>query len=60
MTSLAEFRDELRSWLRVHPAPDVEVAATVEDADALRAWQRALAARSSPGPRRRRSSGAPA
>jgi len=44
MTSLAEFRDELRSWLRVHPAPDVEVAATVEDADALRAWQRALAA----------------
>jgi alkylation response protein AidB-like acyl-CoA dehydrogenase len=44
MTSLAEFRDELRSWLQAHPPPDVEVAATVEDADALRQWQRALAA----------------
>jgi alkylation response protein AidB-like acyl-CoA dehydrogenase len=43
MTSLAELRDELRSWLRDHPPPDVEVAATVEDADALRAWQRTLA-----------------
>ena len=44
MTSLAEFRDELHSWLQEHPPPDVEVAATVEDADALREWQRALAA----------------
>ncbi len=44
MTSLAEFRDELHSWLQAHPPPDVEVAATVEDADALREWQRALAA----------------
>jgi alkylation response protein AidB-like acyl-CoA dehydrogenase len=41
--SLSEFRDELRSWLQEHPPPDVEVAATVEDADALREWQRALA-----------------
>jgi alkylation response protein AidB-like acyl-CoA dehydrogenase len=44
VTSLSEFRDELRSWLREHPPPDVEVAATVEEAVALRAWQRALAA----------------
>lgn len=44
MTSLSEFRDELRSWLQEHPPPDVEVAATDEAADALRAWQRALAA----------------
>jgi alkylation response protein AidB-like acyl-CoA dehydrogenase len=43
VTSLSEFRDELRSWLQEHPPPDVEVAATVEDADALRAWQRELA-----------------
>ena len=44
MTSLSEFRAELRSWLREHPPPDIDVAATVEDADALRAWQKALAA----------------
>jgi alkylation response protein AidB-like acyl-CoA dehydrogenase len=44
MTSLAEFRDELHSWLQEHPPPDVEVAATVEDAGALREWQRTLAA----------------
>ena len=44
MTSLSEFRDELRSWLREHPPPDIDVAATVAEADALRAWQGALAA----------------
>jgi alkylation response protein AidB-like acyl-CoA dehydrogenase len=44
MTSLTEFRDELHSWLQAHPPPDVEIAATLEDADALREWQRALAA----------------
>jgi alkylation response protein AidB-like acyl-CoA dehydrogenase len=44
VTSLSEFRDELRSWLQENPPPDIEVAATVEDADALRTWQRALAA----------------
>jgi alkylation response protein AidB-like acyl-CoA dehydrogenase len=36
------FRDELRAWLREHPAPDVEVAVTPEDAEALRQWQRTL------------------
>jgi alkylation response protein AidB-like acyl-CoA dehydrogenase len=44
VTSLSEFRDELRSWLREHPPPDIDVAATVAEADALRAWQGALAA----------------
>jgi alkylation response protein AidB-like acyl-CoA dehydrogenase len=44
VTSVSEFRDELRSWLREHPPPDIDVAATVEEADALRAWQGALAA----------------
>jgi alkylation response protein AidB-like acyl-CoA dehydrogenase len=44
VTSLSDFRDELRSWLREHPPPDIDVAATVEEADALRAWQGALAA----------------
>jgi alkylation response protein AidB-like acyl-CoA dehydrogenase len=44
VTSLAQFRDELRSWLQEHPPPDIDVAATVEEADALRAWQGALAA----------------
>jgi alkylation response protein AidB-like acyl-CoA dehydrogenase len=43
VTSLSEFRAELRSWLREQPPPDIDVAATVEEADALRAWQRALA-----------------
>jgi alkylation response protein AidB-like acyl-CoA dehydrogenase len=42
VTSLVEFRDELRSWLRAHPPPEVDVAATVEDAEVLRAWQRTL------------------
>jgi alkylation response protein AidB-like acyl-CoA dehydrogenase len=44
VTSLSEFREELRSWLREHPPPEIDVAATVGDADALRAWQGALAA----------------
>ena len=43
-SALSEFRGELRSWLEEHPPPDVELAATVEDADVLRAWQGALAA----------------
>jgi alkylation response protein AidB-like acyl-CoA dehydrogenase len=38
----AEFRDELRAWLQTHPAPDVEIATTRGEADALRKWQRAL------------------
>jgi len=37
-----QFREELRSWLAKHPAPDVEVAATPDQADRLRAWQRTL------------------
>jgi alkylation response protein AidB-like acyl-CoA dehydrogenase len=44
VTTHSTFRDELRTWLAEHPPPAVEVAATAEDADALRAWQRALAA----------------
>ncbi|HEY4402793.1 MAG TPA: acyl-CoA dehydrogenase family protein [Acidimicrobiia bacterium] len=44
MTSLADFREELRSWLREHPPPDIDIAATAEEAGALRAWQGALAA----------------
>ena len=36
------FRDELRTWLAEHTPPDVEVAATPEEAEALRAWQRTL------------------
>ena len=37
-----QFRDELRSWLAEHVPPDVEAAATPEDADVLREWQRTL------------------
>src|SRR5262245_50577112 len=37
-----EFRAELRAWLGEHAPPSVEVAATPDDAAALRAWQRAL------------------
>ena len=37
-----EFRAELRAWLAHHPPPPVEVASTRADADALRAWQRAM------------------
>ena len=37
-----QFRAELRSWLAVHEPPGVEVAATPEEADVLREWQRTL------------------
>jgi alkylation response protein AidB-like acyl-CoA dehydrogenase len=37
------FRAELRSWLAEHPPPAVEVAATRDEADVLRAWQGVLA-----------------
>jgi len=37
-----ELRDELRTWLRAHPPPDVAVAATPEEADVLREWQHTL------------------
>lgn len=36
------FREELRSWLREHPPPDVEVATTRAEAELLRSWQRTL------------------
>jgi alkylation response protein AidB-like acyl-CoA dehydrogenase len=36
------FRAELRSWLAAHEPPAVDVAATPEEADALREWQRTL------------------
>src|SRR5438105_5874959 len=36
------FRDELRAWLSENTPPDVDVAATFEDAEALRDWQRML------------------
>jgi alkylation response protein AidB-like acyl-CoA dehydrogenase len=42
VTSHVEFREELRSWLIEHPLPDVETAATFEDAELLRKWQRTL------------------
>jgi len=42
VTSPDRFREELRSWLREHTPPDVEVAATFEDAELLRKWQRTL------------------
>ena len=42
MTSPDRFREELRSWLRDHTPPDVEVASTFEDAELLRKWQRTL------------------
>jgi alkylation response protein AidB-like acyl-CoA dehydrogenase len=35
-------RAELRAWLVEHPPPDVAVAATDDDAEALRQWQRDL------------------
>jgi alkylation response protein AidB-like acyl-CoA dehydrogenase len=37
-----QFRDELRSWLSEHPPPSVDVAATLEEAEVLRDWQRTL------------------
>ena len=36
------FRDELRGWLAEHAPPDVEIAATPEEAEVLREWQRTL------------------
>jgi alkylation response protein AidB-like acyl-CoA dehydrogenase len=36
------FRDELRSWLKEHAPPTVEVASTVGDAETLRDWQRTM------------------
>src|SRR5579862_1259947 len=37
-----QFRAELRRWLDAHAPPGVEVAATADDAEMLRAWQRDL------------------
>jgi alkylation response protein AidB-like acyl-CoA dehydrogenase len=37
-----ELRVELRAWLAEHPPPPVEIAATAEDAQTLRAWQQTL------------------
>lgn len=37
-----QFRDELRGWLAEHAPPDVDVAATPEEAEVLREWQRTL------------------
>jgi len=42
VTSADRFREELRSWLREHTPPDVQVAATFEDAELLRKWQQTL------------------
>src|SRR2546428_13831247 len=39
-----ELRAELREWLAENPPPAIDVVATREDADALRAWQRTLQA----------------
>jgi alkylation response protein AidB-like acyl-CoA dehydrogenase len=36
------FRDEFRAWLSEHRPPDVDVAATFEEAETLREWQRTL------------------
>jgi len=37
-----ELRAELRAWLLGHPPPDVAVAATPDEAQVLREWQRTL------------------
>src|SRR2546428_8364621 len=37
------FRDEFRSWLSEHRPPQIDVAATFEEAETLREWQRTLA-----------------
>jgi alkylation response protein AidB-like acyl-CoA dehydrogenase len=37
-----QFRDELRAWLRRHPPPDIDVAATTGDVALLREWQLTL------------------
>ncbi|HWC37272.1 MAG TPA: acyl-CoA dehydrogenase family protein [Acidimicrobiales bacterium] len=36
------FRHELRRWLAEHPPPEIRVAATSEEVEALRQWQRTL------------------
>src|SRR5919204_5089863 len=36
------FREEFRGWLAEHKPPDVDVAATFEEAETLRDWQRTL------------------
>ena len=36
------FRDELRGWLSTHTPPDIDVAATFDEAEKLRDWQRTL------------------
>jgi alkylation response protein AidB-like acyl-CoA dehydrogenase len=38
----ARFRDELRAWLRAHPPPPIDTAATAADVAVLREWQRTL------------------
>jgi alkylation response protein AidB-like acyl-CoA dehydrogenase len=38
------FREEFRSWLAEHHSPDIDVAATFEEVEDLRAWQKTLAA----------------
>jgi alkylation response protein AidB-like acyl-CoA dehydrogenase len=42
MATDEEFRAELRAWLAAHPPPAVAVAATREDAEILRGWQRTM------------------
>jgi alkylation response protein AidB-like acyl-CoA dehydrogenase len=37
------FREEFRAWLSEHRPPEVDVAATFEEAETLREWQRTLA-----------------
>jgi alkylation response protein AidB-like acyl-CoA dehydrogenase len=41
-TADEELRAELRSWLVQHPPPAIDVAATPEDAQVLRTWQRTM------------------
>jgi alkylation response protein AidB-like acyl-CoA dehydrogenase len=41
-TADEDLRAELRSWLVAHPPPAIAVAATGEDAQVLRAWQRTM------------------
>jgi alkylation response protein AidB-like acyl-CoA dehydrogenase len=36
------FRQELRRWLAEHPPPEIDVATTSGEVDALREWQRTL------------------
>ncbi len=36
------FRDELRAWLAEHTPPDIDVAATFDEVEKLRDWQRTL------------------